>query len=77
MSNNHVESLLQSGLHLCTHLRVLLAANNKLADGRHVQFLALLPSLQVLDVKGNPFAQPPTSRYGDVTLRFLPCPTPA
>ena len=55
LSNNRIKTLLSSGLTACVRLEHLLAAGNQLEDPLHCRFFGLLPSLTVLDVRGNPF----------------------
>jgi hypothetical protein len=60
LGDNLLTSVMESGLASCSQLQALRLANNRIVDPGHAAYFALLPSLRVLDVRGNPFATPRT-----------------
>ncbi len=56
LSNNYLNDLRPSGMCGCDSLTDLNVSNNVLADLASVEYLALVPSLLNLQLKGNPIA---------------------
>jgi hypothetical protein len=70
LANNFLNDLRTSGLCACDALTDLNVSGNVLADLASVEYLALVPSLLNLQLKGNPIAGDKHSRWAWLAYRM-------